>query len=182
MGRNYFALKPYEPTAVAPITFSPTPTPDQAPDWETFIHEDFNFSFDYPQELELKLTYNDQSNASLVYKYPIEGRESDHFLDIYIEKLGGKTLEVIPKNPYTFIAESPIMKRDSEVERVKAGPFSGYQFTEKSFGFSGTSLTHMFLLLEHDYSLYVGLVTYDNTEVADKKVFDQILSTFRFAD
>lgn len=178
---TYLALKQSNPPpqTISQIPSpSPTPTPDPTADWKTYSSNKFGFSVRYPNDPKIFLSQNRDNNGFTLFSYNINF--GVHAKEEYVQ---------IMDKPFPTKFESldfpgnipPLTnKRKITVNGIEALRADAVGKYERDFDLDIVIFANESAI----YSFYLdrSAATSSKTLIRDEKIFDQILSTFKFTD
>lgn len=167
-------LKQYQTAAVYPIP-SPTPTSDPTANWQTYTNTKYGYAVKYPSDWSGSCPSQPCDSAAMfsVTKQPIG-------LDIIVKQ---KAQVVTPKDAFSKAVTTQIFSQQEMIidsipayaGLVKEGPAEIGPFLKQ----------HIFVVK----NVYIYQITFseklekgDEMSLRQQQLFDQILSTFKFAD
>ena len=141
-------------------TIIPSPIPDETANWKIYTNKNFNFSFEYPNDVEI-----DESLINDFYTLSIRSGKSQ--------------LLIAPQGKYTD-APCVITKSMSNITKssftVKIGD---KQTSGELVTFNGERTATCKLIISQGYDF---LFDYPSPNSQARQIFAQILSTFKFTD
>ncbi|MDP2874083.1 MAG: hypothetical protein Q8N84_02215 [bacterium] len=174
------------PQTAAPKTKEPTPpkVAKEAAGWKSYTNEKYKFSFEYPVDY-FPVSSESETNVSLTMNFsPTKDiQEADKWLTVFVDSLSGytpgMTLEDwvnLPGNNEPTNKKVPVSVGEEKAYKVIVDSFPDNWGREASYSYSLHTLKGSYL-----YVLRLGF-TSKEMFVKEEKLFDQILSTFRFLD
>lgn len=167
-GIGYYAIKNGQIKTTpqlfpTPTTFpnTPTPTPGPTSDWKTYSSQGYNFSFKYPNWLQLATS--DPANTNTLEKITFEN--PDPYLELSVEVTDRSEKDILVS------MEQGLDEEDIEINGTPATKYSG------SVGVAGSVKGTRVVIPLSDLHIVIYAGTRDQ-----QAVVDQILSTFRFAE
>lgn len=163
----------------SPTPFPETPSADPTADWKTYTNAQFNYSFKYPSEADLKELRNDEKKNIVNLTIPNISRPSNNeAIGLFAASLESKTFEqyISEKANPQIIGGFAITKKP---KIYKTNKISGYLYEEKSFASNQEYRIIVFPLKYNNY-FEIRYPLIKETENATQIFVDQILSTFKF--
>ncbi|MFZ2199981.1 MAG: hypothetical protein WAV40_04290, partial [Microgenomates group bacterium] len=152
---------------------SPTPSPiasvDPTSNWQTYENEKFDFSFKYPQEIKILDSIKQIGDRLIIQKVASNETTIDTpQMIIALGPNGGRELDWYPTNASKELGEFPI-------EHINIG---GIAAIKGESGQKQVSVPTIWVINGE----FVYTIQLPTSLPESEKVFDQILSTFKFID
>ncbi len=181
---SFTVLKPQIMKLVAKSSPTPapivtiTPTPDPTADWKTYTDQKLNFSLKYPSEVSIKRTLDEGGVEFGIGKSADPNYVGFDILSVYFRTTAGNDPETVFRT-----TECPSLQGKTCQEKTEAVKINN-AVGIKTLGPNYPSGDNYYLTNESKTFPVIRL-TYsksNNTPKQDIKIFEQVLSTFKFTD
>lgn len=174
LGGGYFALAKYQNLWPFEITISPSPTPDETSAWKTYRNEEFRFEIKHPEDwINLNIISKDQKLLIQKDKNTISISTLD-----FSSASRVTFQDWVNERPYALVN---FLDRDALRWFTRSPRSAPGDVTESTLTYG----TEHFIIPSVGKEWAVSIdMTIDEVEQCDKcsKIFDQILSTFKFIE
>lgn len=165
-------------TTVPSVSIDPTANPDSiGASWKTYSNQTHNYSFKYPSDLSVDETLNNMDpKPDIVLTFPKNQKPSYYFFNISITVIDvSENLSL--QEAIDQVASKYYSVKGIKFQSVKIAGLNAFasEFPEAYYGYI------TFLLKDNKlFAFQLSGNPGSNQPVEERKVFDQILSTFKF--